>query len=677
MANNFEQIKALVDAGNKMGLSNTITRDYGIPLDYSSVYATYADAVEYAATSTKAYQGQIIAAEGVAYIIVGESQGKLNDVDVYLKAIGTAPVGDSKSITVSAEGVIAIMGLGEAAVGNLPRKAADGTIEWVPVSSVVEGDTNTITLITESEGKTGVSATYNEEATTYTYTINADVSMETANSVITIRQNGVEVGTITLPTAEIEALAAKIGEIEEGETVASLIQKNKAAIELLTENLTTEEIDSVKELVDYVNEHGTEVEGLKTDIANNKKAIEDEVARASGVETNLTGRLDTLESTTVPQVLVDAKAYTDEKIAAIPEVVHPEYAVSKTADDATKTDTYKLTKDGAAIDVSIVVPRAYDDTTLINRIAVDEKALADYKTEMITTLAGKADKSTVDALTATVGGHTTDITGLQQNLSTANTEIGGLKTSVASNTGAIETLQGSVNELIAKDTTIEGRIAGLETKDGELEAAIGVNAENIAKKADATALDNYYTKTAIDGKIGDLGENDNLVALIADAKKAGTDANNAVETLKTTEVKANADAVALLNGEDTGKSVRVIAGEAANDAVATMLADAPEAFDTLKEMADWLNTHSADAIEMDNRIAANEGKLEGIETTVLAAIEAAAYELPTATADALGGVKASEEVSVAADGTLGIAKVSTDVLVNGAEELVLNGGNAG
>lgn len=75
MANNFTEIMSVVNAGNKMGLSNTITRDYGIPLDLTSIHNTYADAVRYAATDATAYQGQVIAAEGKVYVIVNDSQG--------------------------------------------------------------------------------------------------------------------------------------------------------------------------------------------------------------------------------------------------------------------------------------------------------------------------------------------------------------------------------------------------------------------------------------------------------------------------------------------------------------------------------------------------------------------------------------------------------------------------
>jgi hypothetical protein len=94
MANNYSEVLALFNAGNKMGLSNTITRDYGIPLDFSSIHASFDDAVIYAATKAIAYQNQLIAAADKAYIIVSTSQGKHTvgdkEYDVYLKELGQA-----------------------------------------------------------------------------------------------------------------------------------------------------------------------------------------------------------------------------------------------------------------------------------------------------------------------------------------------------------------------------------------------------------------------------------------------------------------------------------------------------------------------------------------------------------------------------------------------------------
>lgn len=758
MANNYNDILALVNAGNQMGLSNTIKRDYGIPLDFSSVYATYEEAAEYASTSTKAYEGQIIAAEGVAYIIIA---GGL------LKEIGTAPVGDNKTIVVNEQGIIAIKGIADAAAGSLPRATADGSIEWVPVSSVVEGDTNTITLINGTD-KTGATSSYDENTTTYTYTINADVTLEQGENSVTIKQNGIEIGTISLTATEVAALQTKVGELEsaiataQGDatkgindaaaakaiadantaeitaiksthatdkaTLEAAIQANTNAITLLTDNPDTEAIDSVKELVDYVAEHGTDVTQMQTDIAANADAIAAEKTRAETAEETLAGRaakieaalgdsigegkdfatvsayvtsaitdlnidqyatdndvaavdakadenataIGTINDTTIPAAIQTAKEYADEKIAAIPTVELPVYAVAKTSNDTDKTDTYTVTKTAGGsttnIAESIVVPRAYDDTALAARIAADEQALANYKTEVTTALEGKAGTNVTNDLRTDVDKNASDIASLSSTVTGANgisTRLGAVETKATQNAADIQTNTGSI-------TTINTEISSIKTAAAELTTEVG-------KKADAeTVAATYQTKTAA------AEEHATLTTAIAEAKQAGDDAAAAVTALTNGAVADNAAAIATLIGAtegDDAKSARTIAAEEAEAAVNAVVDGAPEAFDTLKEIAAWIQDDTSGAAALTTTVGSHSDMLAGIggegqPATVLAAIEAAEYDLPAATLEALGGIKASESIAVAADGTATVAQVSTDVLVQGTEELILNGGSA-
>lgn len=112
--NSFDQIAEIVSKGNKMGLSNTIVRDYGIPLDYTSVYKTFNDAVIYAAENSRAYVGQLISVawdDGTseAYIICAASQGETvinsKHYDVYIKKLtgDGSNEGDSSQVITEAE----------------------------------------------------------------------------------------------------------------------------------------------------------------------------------------------------------------------------------------------------------------------------------------------------------------------------------------------------------------------------------------------------------------------------------------------------------------------------------------------------------------------------------------------------------------------------------------------
>lgn len=74
-----------------------------------------------------------------------------------------------------------------------------------------------------------------------------------------------------------------------------------------------------------------------------------------------------------------------------------------------------------------------------------------------------------------------------------------------------------------------------------------------------------------------------------------------------TDVTALSNKVTTLIGTETGddaKSARAIASEE----VAKIVANADESFDTLKEIADWISTHSSDATEMNSAIVALKGK---------------------------------------------------------------------
>ena len=68
-------------------------------------------------------------------------------------------------------------------------------------------------------------------------------------------------------------------------------------------------------------------------------------------------------------------------------------------------------------------------------------------------------------------------------------------------------------------------------------------------------------------------------------------------------------AVGTINNGDTGRSMRAVAGEvaekAAQDEVAKIVDNAPAAFDTLKEIADWINSDGSAAAGLVDDVAQN------------------------------------------------------------------------
>lgn len=110
-----------------------------------------------------------------------------------------------------------------------------------------------------------------------------------------------------------------------------------------------------------------------------------------------------------------------------------------------------------------------------------------------------------------------------------------------------------------------------------------------------------------------------------EALEAGTYDDSEVRELigtNATNIQTNADAITLLNSDaETVGSVANTATTIAASKVAEIVANADADFDTLKEIADWILNDTTGAADMANDIAALQGQLVGVDTTVVAEIE--------------------------------------------------------
>ena len=92
--------------------------------------------------------------------------------------------------------------------------------------------------------------------------------------------------------------------------------------------------------------------------------------------------------------------------------------------------------------------------------------------------------------------------------------------------------------------------------------------------------------------------------------KMGTDEsaikqNTSDITSNTKRIEANETAISTLNGTGDG-SVK----KAVSDGIAEVVAGAPEDFDTLKEMSDWISTHETSASAMNSQIQNNKKAID-------------------------------------------------------------------
>ena len=117
----------------------------------------------------------------------------------------------------------------------------------------------------------------------------------------------------------------------------------------------------------------------------------------------------------------------------------------------------------------------------------------------------------------------------------------------------------------------------------------------------------------VDAKAGKNAEDIASLKTSVEALQKGTYDDSALRQL----IGANTSAIAVLNGEGDGSVVATVAAK-----VAEVVAGADAKFDTLKEIADWIMNDTTGAASMTADITALEGKLEGIDSTVVAKIAA-------------------------------------------------------
>ena len=248
----------------------------------------------------------------------------------------------------------------------------------------------------------------------------------------------------------------------------------------------------------------------------------------------------------------------------------------------------------------------------------------------------------------------TALTELTGRVSTAESEIDALQAAIAdggSVANAIADAKKAGTDAAAAAATAQATanskttMAEVEAKNyaTKTEAQGYADAKDSAISAAKAAADAAQADVdALETKVGTVPEKKTVVQMIADAQSAATYDDTAVKA----SIKVNTDAIGVLNGADTvdgsvanavktaqttlqsnidtvsgkvttlvgsvegddAKSARTIASEE----VAKIVAGADTAYDTLKEISDWISSHKTDATAMNSAIIALENIVDGI-----------------------------------------------------------------
>lgn len=157
---------------------------------------------------------------------------------------------------------------------------------------------------------------------------------------------------------------------------------------------------------------------------------------------------------------------------------------------------------------------------------------------------------------------------------------------------------------------VNGHLAGLDANGNLVDSGKAVTDFEEAGAA-ATAKGEvmaYVGTIPTDAKAKDV------IAYIKEAVTAGAYNDSELKG----KVNANTAAIETLNGTGDG-SVK----KAVSDAVAAIVNGAPEAYDTLKEISDWISTHASDAAGMNSQIKTNKEDIAKLKTLIGALPESA------------------------------------------------------
>lgn len=644
-----------LNKGAKWDVGVSINRTNPLPLDVNSVFDTKANLNAYVAGAF-AYPGQIVAlVEENATTIYYIDQAKT------LQEVGKLPVGDGKSVTVAEDGTISLLGVAAAETGAQLVKKADGSVEWVkPDTTTVEGLTTEVKSLgnraTALEGKVGddskglvkevadltteVSGVKSDLADNY---YNKEAVDGLVSGAFHFKGNAKELNAEgNLVGTDDKVITGKAGDVYQiGDkeyayngsawvelgftldlsayaTTASVTTAKEEAITTAGTNADAKIATAKTELEGYV-------DGKITDLGIGDYAKSADVTSAiSDTKTELKTYADTAKTEAITTAGTNADTKIATKIGDIGEGTVKDYVDGKET---------SLTGKITAVDGKV--------EALGKLSAKDEVAETDLAKALADKINAKADASSVYTQTE------------------INTKVSGLETSIGANTDAITAINDDTNGILAKAKEYaDGKVYD----DTKVKADIATNATNITTNAGGIA----ENKTAI------AAINNETTGILAQAKKYADDQDAVVKA----DVDKNTAAITKLNGTGEGSVSKTVA-----DGIAKVVASAPEDFDTLKEIADWIANDTTGAAKMANDIAAvvgtdkgTDGTPKSMRTVAEEVADAKVGAIPNASQTVVGLIKGTDGKVNVAEGQ--ITSITTDALTQGADVLILDGGTA-
>lgn len=162
-------------------------------------------------------------------------------------------------------------------------------------------------------------------------------------------------------------------------------------------------------------------------------------------------------------------------------------------------------------------------------------------------------------------------------------------------------------------TPTMGWVAGLEpkvhsTSDGNYELAWYEPSQTTVEGLQSAISTLQSESATLKGRV-------NVIEPKVSANEQAIATETSRATAKEAEIEAvanqNKSALEVLNGSGEGSVTKTVADE-----IAKIIANAPESFDTLKEISDWISSHESDAAGMNSAIQQNATDIDSLEALI-------------------------------------------------------------
>lgn len=603
--------------GAKWDVGVSIARTNPLPLDANSVFKSFAD--------LETYCGGVLAYVGQPVAVVEESGTTLYvlDQNKVPQPVGSATSGDGKTIELTEDGILRIVGSADAAKGAQLVMGDNGTVSWVvPDTTTVEGLNTAVAALDKRVD--GVEETVGDHADRIG-DLEATLSgmggifnfagFITTDQLANTKAEDYDVGDVILVDGTKEYVCVEVDGTKEWEALGD--PSGVTALE-----------GRVQTIEDWKSTAATDIATAKSDITNAQTAITNLSAKDTELENALDSKATKLE-------LADVENKTDANAQAIED-----------AND--EISTIKTTLQGKA----------------------DESSVTSRFTEVQTALGNKADKSTVENIVSTYATKEELNQGLGAKVDTSayNTKMSQLETADSNNATEIANVKATADkaksDLTALTAVVDGKASAQSVTDlagrvSKNESDISEHAQSISSLSGSiTGLTNSKAdKTTVEALDGEVKAN---AKAISDHAAEYNTLEGRVTKAETDVAKAQEDATKGINDASAASTAAATAQAKGEEA----LTKANEVLGTAEDTADKNTVYGAKAAAAaaDAKAVAAQGEVDALED-VVSALDSA-YK--TADAGLNSRIEALEGVIDGVQGAMHFVGISsTDPLEDG------------